>query len=77
MPTRDEIIAEMKRRGLAVPEEDASPSEEEIRADEILHVRTDYRSHWFIDNEERYTYGLWGALGSRAAKEVIEEQLNQ
>ena len=22
-------------------------------------------------------YGLWGALGSRAAKEVIEEQLNQ
>ena len=22
-------------------------------------------------------YGLWGALGSRAAKETIEEQLNQ
>jgi hypothetical protein len=26
---------------------------------------------------EQSPYGLWGALGTRASKETIEEQLNQ
>lgn len=26
---------------------------------------------------EKSPYGLWGALGTRAGKEVVEEQLNQ
>lgn len=51
-------------------------TEEEIRADEILHVRTDYRSHWFIDNEERYTYGLWGASRFTSLKQAIRAKYN-
>ena len=27
--------------------------------------------------DQQSPYGLWGALGTRASKETIEEQLNQ
>ena len=33
----------------------------EIPASEILHIRVDYRSNWFVDNKGRKTYGVWGA----------------
>jgi hypothetical protein len=51
-------------------------TEEEFPADEILHIRTDYRSNWFVDNEERYTYGIWGASRFTSLKQAIRAKYN-
>jgi len=49
---------------------------QEFPADEILHVRMDYRSNWFIDNETRTTYGIWGASRFTALKQAIRAKYN-
>jgi len=49
---------------------------EEIRADEILHIRTDYRSNWFTDSESRVTYGIWGASRFTSLKQAIRAKYN-
>lgn len=51
-------------------------TEEEIPADEILHVRMDYRSHWFTDNENRVTFGLWGSSRFTSLKQAIRAKYN-
>ncbi len=49
---------------------------QEFPADEILHVRMDYRSNWFTDNENRTTYGLWGSSRFTALKQAIRAKYN-
>ena len=49
---------------------------QEFPSDEILHVRMDYRSNWFTDNENRVTYGLWGASRFTALKQAIRAKYN-
>ena len=51
-------------------------TEQEFPADEILHVRMDYRSNWFTDNEGRVTYGLWGASRFTSLKQAIRAKYN-
>lgn len=51
-------------------------TEQEFPADEILHVRMDYRSHWFTDNEERTTYGIWGSSRFTSLKQAIRAKYN-
>lgn len=51
-------------------------TQEEIRADEILHVRTDYRSNWFTDSEERVSYGVWGSSRFTSLKQAIRAKYN-
>tara|TARA_B110000858_G_scaffold10706_1_gene11038 strand:- start:6983 stop:8392 length:1410 start_codon:yes stop_codon:yes gene_type:complete len=77
-------------RGLSEPADDVNPiiaaeryilregeqTAEEINADEILHTRTDYRSHWFIDSETRTTYGIWGASRFTSLKQAIRAKYN-
>jgi len=45
-------------------------------ADEILHVRIDYRSNWFRDRLGRYSYGIWGASRFSALKQPIRAKYN-
>ena len=49
---------------------------EEFPADEILHIRTDYRSNWFEDSETRTTYGIWGASRFTSLKQAIRAKYN-
>jgi len=49
---------------------------QEFPADEVLHIRMDYRSNWFIDNETRTTYGIWGASRFTALKQAIRAKYN-
>ena len=49
---------------------------QEFPADEILHVRMDYRSNWFTDNEARITYGIWGSSRFTALKQAIRAKYN-
>jgi len=51
-------------------------TQEEIRAEEILHVRTDYRSNWFTDTEERVSYGIWGSSRFTSLKQAIRAKYN-
>tara|TARA_Y100001972_G_scaffold121617_1_gene165938 strand:- start:35359 stop:36762 length:1404 start_codon:yes stop_codon:yes gene_type:complete len=51
-------------------------TQEEIPADEILHIRTDYRSNWFEDGEGRTTYGIWGASRFTSLKQAIRAKYN-
>jgi hypothetical protein len=51
-------------------------TEQEFPADEVLHVRMDYRSHWFTDNEERTTYGIWGSSRFTSLKQAIRAKYN-
>ena len=48
----------------------------EIPASEILHIRVDYRSNWFVDNRGRKTYGVWGASRFSALKQAIRMKYN-
>ena len=48
----------------------------EIPANEILHIRVDYRSNWFVDNRGRKTYGVWGASRFSALKQAIRMKYN-
>jgi len=49
---------------------------QEFPSKEILHIRMDYRSNWFTDNENRITYGLWGASRFTALKQAIRAKYN-
>jgi len=45
-------------------------------ASEILHVKIDARSNWFVDNLGRHTYGVWGASRFTALKQAIRMKYN-
>ena len=45
-------------------------------ADEILHIRIDYRSNWLRDRLGRWTYGVWGASRFTALKQAIRAKYN-
>lgn len=49
---------------------------EEIPSDEILHIKTDYRSNWFTDRETRVTYGIWGSSRFTSLKQAIRAKYN-
>ena len=51
-------------------------TETEISADEILHTRMDYRSNWFLDSENRWSYGIWGASRFSSLKQPIRAKYN-
>ena len=45
-------------------------------ASEILHIKIDYRSYWFMDRMGRWTYGVWGASRFSALKQAIRAKYN-
>ena len=47
-----------------------------FNADEILHIRIDYRSNWFVDNKGRTSYGIWGASRFTSLKQAIRMKYN-
>ena len=51
-------------------------NEREIPAEEILHIKIDYRSNWFVDNKGRKTYGVWGSSRFSALKQAIRMKYN-
>ena len=51
-------------------------TEESFNVEEILHIRIDYRSHWFTDSANRNTYGVWGASRFTALKQAIRAKYN-
>ena len=55
---------------------EATLYEQEFPADEILHIRIDYRSNWFTDNKGRRTYGVWGASRFTSLKQPIRAKYN-
>jgi len=55
---------------------EASPYEKAISVDEILHIKVDYRSNWFVDNKGRHTFGVWGASRFSALKQAIRMKYN-
>ena len=48
----------------------------EIPASEILHIKIDFRSNWFVDNRGRKTYGVWGASRFSSLKQAIRMKYN-
>ena len=55
---------------------EASHYEKAIPATEIMHIKIDYRSNWFVDNKGRKTYGVWGASRFSALKQAIRMKYN-
>ena len=51
-------------------------TEAEFPANEIMHIRIDFRSNWFVDNKGRKTYGIWGASRFTALKQAIRMKYN-
>jgi len=51
-------------------------TEAEFPANEIMHIKLDYRSNWFVDNKGRKTYGIWGASRFTALKQAIRMKYN-
>jgi len=45
-------------------------------AEEILHIKIDARSNWFVDNKGRNTYGVWGASRFTSLKQAIRMKYN-
>ena len=45
-------------------------------ASEIMHIKIDYRSNWYIDRMGRWTYGIWGASRFSALKQAIRAKYN-
>ena len=45
-------------------------------ANEILHVKIDYRSNWYKDKKLRWTYGIWGASRFSSLKQPIRAKYN-
>tara|TARA_R110000824_G_scaffold55213_2_gene152240 strand:+ start:1140 stop:2570 length:1431 start_codon:yes stop_codon:yes gene_type:complete len=45
-------------------------------AGQILHIRIDYRSNWFEDKLDRWTYGVWGASRFSSLKQAIRAKYN-
>jgi len=50
--------------------------QKEYPADEIFHLKIDYRSNWFRDRLNRWTYGIWGASRFSALKQAIRAKYN-
>ena len=48
----------------------------EIPSSEILHIKIDFRSNWFVDNRLRKTYGIWGASRFSSLKQAIRMKYN-
>ena len=48
----------------------------EIPADEISHIKIDYRSNWWRDRLNRWTYGVWGASRFSSLKQAIRAKYN-
>ena len=55
---------------------EATSYEKAIPAEEIMHIRIDYRSNWFVDKKGRKTYGVWGASRFSALKQAIRMKYN-
>lgn len=49
---------------------------QEFPSEEILHIRIDARSNWFLDTENRWSYGVWGASRFSALKQAIRAKYN-
>lgn len=47
-----------------------------FNANEILHIKIDARSNWFVDNKGRTTYGIWGASRFTSLKQPIRMKYN-
>jgi hypothetical protein len=45
-------------------------------ADEVWHIRIDYKSNWFQDRLGRWTYGVWGASRFTSLKQPIRAKYN-
>ena len=45
-------------------------------AEEMLHIKIDARSNWFVDNLGRHTYGVWGASRFTSLKQPIRMKYN-
>ena len=45
-------------------------------ANEIMHIKIDYRSNWYMDRMGRWTYGIWGASRFSALKQAIRAKYN-
>ena len=45
-------------------------------ASEIMHIKIDYRSNWYMDRMGRWTYGIWGASRFSALKQAIRAKYN-
>lgn len=50
--------------------------EMEFPEDEISHIKIDYRSNWFRDRLQRWTYGIWGASRFSSLKQAIRAKYN-
>jgi len=55
---------------------EATSYEKAIPKSEIMHIRIDYRSNWFVDKKGRKTYGVWGASRFTALKQAIRMKYN-
>lgn len=47
-----------------------------FNADEVWHIKIDYRSNWFRDRLGRWSYGIWGASRFSALKQPIRAKYN-
>tara|TARA_R110000744_G_scaffold17125_1_gene46730 strand:- start:103 stop:1497 length:1395 start_codon:yes stop_codon:yes gene_type:complete len=47
-----------------------------FNANEIMHIKIDARSNWFVDNKGRTTYGIWGASRFTSLKQPIRMKYN-
>ena len=71
-PGRDNPILTADRYYLRKGEQ----SEVIIPANEILHIRMDYRSNWYQDYDNQWTYGIWGASRFTSLKQAIRAKYN-
>lgn len=55
---------------------EALSTEQSFSADEILHVKIDYRSNWYLDPKNRWSYGIWGASRFSSLKSAIRAKYN-
>ena len=55
---------------------EATSYEKSIPFSEIMHIKIDYRSNWFVDKKGRKTYGVWGASRFTALKQAIRMKYN-
>tara|TARA_Y100001963_G_scaffold36051_1_gene50254 strand:- start:1474 stop:2964 length:1491 start_codon:yes stop_codon:yes gene_type:complete len=51
-------------------------SEVLISSEEVLHIRMDYRSNWYQDYKNQWTYGVWGASRFTSLKQAIRAKYN-
>jgi hypothetical protein len=53
-----------------------APNKAKYSVKEIMHIKIDYRSHWYMDRMGRWTYGVWGASRFSALKQAIRAKYN-